>query len=89
MKLLKWAAILIVGFLALRWLINVLAPVEPPQIGDGSIYNGWGFAGPLYARAPLVRPWSPRPWRHGRRDGTRTRDNGPRPWRGESYAGKG
>jgi hypothetical protein len=83
MKILKWAAIVVIGFVALRWLLNIFAAPAPPNIADGSIYPGWGYAGPLYAVPPRVYAWSPRSWGNGLPRG------GPRPWRGQSYAGRG
>jgi hypothetical protein len=82
MKLVKWAVIIIIGFLALRWILNLVAPPAAPDIGDGALYSGWPYAGPLYARGPVVYPWSPPRFPRARRAG-------PRPWVGQSYAGRG
>ena len=84
MKYAKWAVIIVLGFLVLRWLLNTFAQPAAPELGDGAIYSGWPYAGPLYARAPSVYPWSPRAWGTAPR-----RRGGPRPWVGQSYAGRG
>jgi hypothetical protein len=57
--LIKWGAIIILGWLALRWLMN-LATTLAGGIGSGISDGGWNapYVAPLSAPY-YVRPWSP------------------------------
>jgi hypothetical protein len=82
----KWIGIaiaLVVGFLLLKWFVNQFQN-QSVDLGGGSIYGGWPYAGSIYPRGTAVYPWPSNVW-----GGVPPARGGPKPWRGQSYARRG
>lgn len=56
--ILKWGAIIVVAFLAWRWLSGMLSQGQG-VVSAGTIYGGWSYAAPLVGPGP-VTAWQSR-----------------------------
>jgi len=65
-EILKWAGLIFLGWIALRWVTGWFA--GNINIGDGTVYPGYAYAPPITAPATPVYAWIP-PWQHSYRGG--------------------